>query len=174
MDAEECCRMKEVRHQKPQVWIESYNFDILPGLFLFFSFFSHHKYRTNLTINYIIVDGVLGTRTRGGRMVGADESNNLWRHRWHIFNCVEKDRERICFYFFKSSTVNVADCDPKKRNLSPQSPMNISFKSVTVGFHNIDLLKYQRHFIPSDVFSVTFPQFAINKLTKLWPDGARL
>ena len=26
------------------------------------------------------VDGVLGTQTRGGRMVGADESTELWRH----------------------------------------------------------------------------------------------
>ena len=26
------------------------------------------------------IDGVLGTQTRGGRMVGADESTELWRH----------------------------------------------------------------------------------------------
>ena len=26
------------------------------------------------------VDGVLGTQTGGGRMVGADESTELWRH----------------------------------------------------------------------------------------------
>ena len=32
----------------------------------------------NLTIKSI--DGVLGTQTRGGRMVGADESTELW---WH-------------------------------------------------------------------------------------------
>ena len=31
-------------------------------------------------------DGVLGTRTRGGRMVGADESTELWRQRlWIVF-----------------------------------------------------------------------------------------
>ena len=26
------------------------------------------------------VDGKLGTQTQGGRMVGADESTELWRH----------------------------------------------------------------------------------------------
>ena len=26
------------------------------------------------------VDGVLGTQTHGGRMVGADKSTELWRH----------------------------------------------------------------------------------------------
>ena len=40
------------------------------GSFCVFSFFSHDKYGTNLTI-------VLGTRTRGGKMVGADESTEL-------------------------------------------------------------------------------------------------
>ena len=49
--------------------------------FLFVSFrFSHGKYSTNLTINYKSVDGMPGTRTRGSRMVGADESTELWRH----------------------------------------------------------------------------------------------
>ena len=50
-----------------------------PGLFLFISFFSHDKYSTNLTINDKSIDGMLGTRTRGGRMVGADKSTELWR-----------------------------------------------------------------------------------------------
>ena len=45
--------------------------------FCLFSFFSHYKYSTN-TINDKSVDGVLGTRTRGGRIVGADESTELW------------------------------------------------------------------------------------------------
>ena len=51
-----------------------------PGLFLFISFFSHDKYSRNLTINDKSIDGVFGTRTRGGRMVGTDESTELWRH----------------------------------------------------------------------------------------------
>ena len=34
------------------------------------------------------VDGVLGTRTRGGRMVGADESTELWRHPGWFLVCV--------------------------------------------------------------------------------------
>ena len=39
-----------------------------PGLFfVFFSFFSHHKNSNNLTINDKSVDGMHGTRTRGGK-----------------------------------------------------------------------------------------------------------
>ena len=49
-------------------------------LFVYFSFFSHDKYITNLIINDKRVDGVRGTRTQGGRMVGADESTELWQH----------------------------------------------------------------------------------------------
>ena len=48
-------------------------------LFVLFSFFSHDKYSTN-TIYEKSIDGVLGTRTWGGRMVGADESTEIWRH----------------------------------------------------------------------------------------------
>ena len=43
-----------------------------PFLFIFVIF------STNLTINYKSVDGVLGTQTQGGRMVGEDESTELW------------------------------------------------------------------------------------------------
>ena len=35
------------------------------------------KYSSNLTINDKSIDGVLGTRTRGVRMEGADESTEL-------------------------------------------------------------------------------------------------
>ena len=45
-----------------------------PGPFLFFS---HVKY---LTLNDKSINGVLGTRTRVGRMVGAYKSTELWRH----------------------------------------------------------------------------------------------
>ena len=34
----------------------------------------HDKYSTNLTKNDKSIDGVLGTRTWGGKMVGADKS----------------------------------------------------------------------------------------------------
>ena len=54
-----------------------------PGLFLvYFRSFSQHKdkYSTNFTINDKSIDGVLGSRTRGGMMEGADESTELWRH----------------------------------------------------------------------------------------------
>ena len=49
---------------------------------LIISFFSHDKYSTNLTINDKSVDGVLGTQTRGGRMVGTDDSTELWRQKY--------------------------------------------------------------------------------------------
>ena len=45
----------------------------------FFLFFSHIA-RTNLTIIEKSIDGMLGSQTWGGRMEGADESNELW---WH-------------------------------------------------------------------------------------------
>ena len=45
-------------------------------LFVYFVFFSHYKYSTN-NINYKSIDGVIGTRTWGGRMVGADKSTEL-------------------------------------------------------------------------------------------------
>ena len=44
--------------------------------FCAFSFFSHDKYSTN-TINEISIDGVLGTRTWGGRMVDTYTSTEL-------------------------------------------------------------------------------------------------
>ena len=47
-----------------------------PGLFyVLFSFFSCY----NLNTNWKSIDGVLGIRTRGLRMVGADETTELWR-----------------------------------------------------------------------------------------------
>ena len=52
------------------------------AFFLFVRSFHNAKtninYSTNLTINDKSIDGVLGTRTRGGRMEGADESTELW------------------------------------------------------------------------------------------------
>ena len=51
-----------------------------PASFCLFSFFSRDKYITNLTVNDKSIDGVLGTRTRGGMMEGADESTELLRH----------------------------------------------------------------------------------------------
>ena len=51
-----------------------------PASFCLFSFFSHDKYSTNLTLSDTSIDEVLGTRTRDGRMVGSEESIELWRH----------------------------------------------------------------------------------------------
>ena len=62
--------MPHLKKKKKKKWAK-------PGLFCLFSFFSRDKYSTNLTINYKSIDGVLGTRTRGSRMVGTDESTEL-------------------------------------------------------------------------------------------------
>ena len=60
-----------------------------PGL-IFVYFCSFHM--TNLVqINDKSVDGVLGTRTRDSRMVGADKSTELWRHPFLVFT--------VSFYF---------------------------------------------------------------------------
>ena len=46
--------------------------------FIFRSFSQHKdKYSTNFTINAKSIDGVLGSRTQGGRMEGADGSTEL-------------------------------------------------------------------------------------------------
>ena len=54
--------------------------------FCLFLFFSHDKYSTNLTIKNKSIDGVLGTQTLSGRMVGTDESTELWWHPY-LYNC---------------------------------------------------------------------------------------
>ena len=43
-------------------------------LFVYFSLFSRDKHSSNLTINDKSIDGVLGTRTQGGGLIGADKS----------------------------------------------------------------------------------------------------
>ena len=82
--------------------------------FCLFSFFSHGKYSTNLTINDRSIDGVLGTQTWGGRIVGADESPELWRQpkkqrnlpnkqKQNIFLCDKKVSELKMLVLFKTS-----------------------------------------------------------------------
>ena len=48
-----------------------------PASFCSFSFFSYDIYSTNLNINYKSIDGVLGTRTQGGRMVSYGGTPNF-------------------------------------------------------------------------------------------------
>ena len=57
-----------------------------PASFVYFRPFHNTMTNTvhNLTNKYI--DGVLGTRTWGGRVVGADESTELWRHPRDFYN----------------------------------------------------------------------------------------
>ena len=58
-------------------------------LFVYFRTFHNEKtnaYSTNLTVNDKSIDGALGTRTRGGRTEGADESTELWRN--PLFRCL--------------------------------------------------------------------------------------
>ena len=71
-----------------------------------FSFYSHDKYRTN-TINEKNIDGVLGTQTLGGGMVGTDESTELWRHPWKLIFTVassRSSRQKVKFEFAENST----------------------------------------------------------------------
>ena len=51
-----------------------------------FIFVLFHNTRTNFTINDKSIDGVLGSRTQGGMMEGADESTELWRHPLRMAN----------------------------------------------------------------------------------------
>ena len=50
-------------------------------------------------------DGVLGTRTRGGRMEGTDESTELWRHPMHhclrLIRFTRLERLARTVYFFQ-------------------------------------------------------------------------
>ena len=64
-------------------------------LFCLFSFFSRVKYGTKLTINYKSIDGMFGTWTQGGRMVGANESTELLRHPWSICYSVTIKRRTL-------------------------------------------------------------------------------
>ena len=47
-------------------------------LFVYFRSF-HNANIEQIDCNDKSVDGVLGTQTRGGRMVGTDKSTELWR-----------------------------------------------------------------------------------------------
>ena len=67
-----------------------------PASFCLFSFVSHDKYSTNLTINDKGIVSVLGIQTWSGRMVGVDESTELWRH----FLTYSLSVFSICFFSF--------------------------------------------------------------------------
>ena len=54
-------------------------------LFGYFHYFHMTIYSTNLNLNYKGIYGMLGTRTWGGWMVGADDSTELWLH--PSYNC---------------------------------------------------------------------------------------
>ena len=68
-----------------------------PASFCLFSFFSHDKYSTTLTIDNKSIDGVLGTRTWGSRMIGTDKSTELW---WH-------PKEHDCFCFINGTATQL-------------------------------------------------------------------
>ena len=56
-----------------------------PASFCLFLIFSQDNYSTKLTINDKSIDGVFGTQTWDGRMVGAEESAELWRHQCFLY-----------------------------------------------------------------------------------------
>ena len=53
-----------------------------------------------MNINDKSVDGVLGIRTWGGRMVGADESTELWRRPDNRLFGVLFSQDVVCFQLF--------------------------------------------------------------------------
>ena len=77
-DSTELCPKSSLKSKFISRFISSFLIGQTQPLFNYFH--SFHKYSTNLTINYKSIDGVLGTWTRGSRMVDADESTELWRH----------------------------------------------------------------------------------------------
>ena len=94
--------------------------------FIYLSIFSQRndKYRTNFATNGKSIDGVLGTRTRGGRMEGADESTELWRHLLSLTQCDQmfefKDDPIVSIVAQKVDTVVfTSESDVFKR---PQKP----------------------------------------------------
>ena len=54
----------------------------IPASFCLFSYFSHYNFNNT---NWKSIDGVLGIRTHGHRMLGADKSTELWRPPIKIF-----------------------------------------------------------------------------------------
>ena len=77
-DSTELCPKSSLKSKFISSFISSFFIGQTRPLFNYFR--SFHKYSTNLTINYKSIDGVLGTWTRGSRMVDADESTELLRH----------------------------------------------------------------------------------------------
>ena len=65
----------------PSSWASFVNFlnGPNPASFCLFSFSLRTNIAQILTINEKSIDGVLGTQTRGGRLVGTDKSTDLWR-----------------------------------------------------------------------------------------------
>ena len=76
-DSTELCPKSSLKSKFISRFISSFLIGQTQPLFNYFH--SFHKYSTNLTINYKSIDGVLGTWTRGSRMVGADKSTELCR-----------------------------------------------------------------------------------------------
>ena len=97
---------------------------LYPPSFCLFSFFSHDKYSTN-TINDKSVEGVLGAQTQGGRMVGADESTELWRHPfakiclWHHRRLTIIGTHGNCSLSLSTFTIvlETSESDPKTQSV---------------------------------------------------------
>ena len=61
----------------------------------FCAFHWHIKSSTKWIKNDKTIDGVLGTRTRGGRMEGADKSTELWRHPTKVYTYIAFSKANI-------------------------------------------------------------------------------
>ena len=76
-------------------------------LFCLFSSFSHYNFNNT---NWKSVDGVLGIWTRGRRMVGADETTELWRpptslfigmpYNWSLYHPDPIEGKRVVYCYF--------------------------------------------------------------------------
>ena len=85
-------------------------------LFCLFSFFSSYNFNNT---NWKSIDGVLGIGTRGRRMVGTDETTELWRppEMMNVFICVIFNLKMFQIFDFsgqsyKRSTSNITSNFP--------------------------------------------------------------
>ena len=68
-------------------------------LFAYFRSF-HMTNKAQFWLNFQSVDGILGTRTLGAKMVGTDESTELWRETKYVFVPDGVQCDQTARYFF--------------------------------------------------------------------------
>ena len=124
-------------------------------LFCLFSSFSHHKSITN----WKSVDGVLGIRTWGRRMLGADETTELWRppNATHFFKYGPIPASFLFIFILFTSQINYK---LKKRRWSA-GDSNLGPQDVRRRWNHGAMAATQRHSFVCDVLAWT--AFIYNK-----------